>query len=257
MLNSEHQSEWDRFELYHKSSTSERLWKPNIFLQETVEMMLGDPKGISEQAAVQISPLSAANDEAQNRRLSRISESCEWFRNNSKDSKLDTSEQLTKASTIATTQHIAVDVGCGSGRDAVFLALALGPEWQVIAIDNHKKALERTKALAEREGVGSQVYGLSSGSPAPRKQNCAVTLDTSSLCRNGTPLASLLIAWCDLGQILCRCIDLRSEGLVSVKGAKLIHGHRFLHKQLFDEVVKEVIGGATLLVCYQRFHVIC
>ncbi|KAK3280771.1 hypothetical protein CYMTET_11402 [Cymbomonas tetramitiformis] len=48
---------------------------------------------------------------------------------------------------------VAIDVGCGSGRDAVYLALALGPEWEVIAIDNHVAALDRTAELAKRAGV--------------------------------------------------------------------------------------------------------
>eukprot|EP00958_Prasinococcus_capsulatus_P022223 scaffold3111_cov332-Prasinococcus_capsulatus_cf.AAC.17 len=52
---------------------------------------------------------------------------------------------------------LAVDVGCGSGRDAVYLALKLGPRWKVLAVDNHRAALARTRALAEREGVGAQV----------------------------------------------------------------------------------------------------
>ena len=52
---------------------------------------------------------------------------------------------------------IAVDAGCGNGRDAVYLALALGPAWTVYAIDNHKGALARTAELAERSGVADRV----------------------------------------------------------------------------------------------------
>eukprot|EP00238_Polyblepharides_amylifera_P013945 CAMPEP_0196574968 /NCGR_PEP_ID=MMETSP1081-20130531/4555_1 /TAXON_ID=36882 /ORGANISM="Pyramimonas amylifera, Strain CCMP720" /LENGTH=241 /DNA_ID=CAMNT_0041893133 /DNA_START=328 /DNA_END=1053 /DNA_ORIENTATION=+ len=48
---------------------------------------------------------------------------------------------------------VAIDVGCGSGRDAVFLALELGPQWEVVAVDNHKGALQRAADLAKREGV--------------------------------------------------------------------------------------------------------
>ena len=46
----------------------------------------------------------------------------------------------------------AIDVGCGSGRDAVYMAGALGKEWQVIGCDNHVGALERARALAASEG---------------------------------------------------------------------------------------------------------
>lgn len=57
-------------------------------------------------------------------------------------------------------QPVAVDLGCGNGRDAVYLALALGPGWTVYALDNHKGALERTRALAERSGVGDRVKAV-------------------------------------------------------------------------------------------------
>lgn len=54
-------------------------------------------------------------------------------------------------------KKVAVDVGCGSGRDLVWLALQLGPEWEVVGLDNHKAALERAMVLAESEGVADRV----------------------------------------------------------------------------------------------------
>ena len=47
----------------------------------------------------------------------------------------------------------AIDVGCGSGRDAVFLAQTLGDTWETIGVDNHKGALERAQRLADGCGV--------------------------------------------------------------------------------------------------------
>ncbi len=44
----------------------------------------------------------------------------------------------------------ALDLGCGSGRDAVFLALH---DWEVIAIDQASGALKKAQMLAEHEGV--------------------------------------------------------------------------------------------------------
>ena len=42
-----------------------------------------------------------------------------------------------------------MDVGCGSGRDAVFLRQQLqAPAWDVVGVDNHAGALERGRALA-------------------------------------------------------------------------------------------------------------
>jgi len=52
--------------------------------------------------------------------------------------------------------HVALDVGCGSGRDAVFLALELPPSWTVCGLDNHGDALLRTGDLARRTGVTVQ-----------------------------------------------------------------------------------------------------
>jgi len=43
---------------------------------------------------------------------------------------------------------LALDIGCGSGRDAVFLAQELGDNWDVVGIDNHVAALDRARALA-------------------------------------------------------------------------------------------------------------
>jgi len=45
---------------------------------------------------------------------------------------------------------LAIDLGCGCGRDAVYLA-ARG--WQVIAVDNRPKMLQRAVALAVHESV--------------------------------------------------------------------------------------------------------
>ena len=51
---------------------------------------------------------------------------------------------------------VALDLGCGSGRDAVFLAQALPPGAvaTVVGVDNHEGALDRARALAARAGVG-------------------------------------------------------------------------------------------------------
>lgn len=55
-------------------------------------------------------------------------------------------------------KKVAVDVGCGSGRDLVWLALQLGPEWDVVGLDNHKAALQRARTLAESAGVADRVF---------------------------------------------------------------------------------------------------
>ena len=42
---------------------------------------------------------------------------------------------------------LAMDLGCGAGRDSCFLALR---GWRVVAVDNMKKALERVRLLESR-----------------------------------------------------------------------------------------------------------
>lgn len=48
----------------------------------------------------------------------------------------------------------ALDVGCGSGRDAVFMAMQ---GWSVVGLDNMPKALARARGLAERHAVSQAV----------------------------------------------------------------------------------------------------
>ncbi|KAJ8908201.1 hypothetical protein NDN08_008295 [Rhodosorus marinus] len=47
---------------------------------------------------------------------------------------------------------VAIDYGCGSGRDVVYLAQRL-KGWRVIGVDNHSNALARAERLARRYGV--------------------------------------------------------------------------------------------------------
>ena len=54
---------------------------------------------------------------------------------------------------ITTPEGVVVDVGCGSGRDAVYLRQHLqAPEWDVVGVDNHAAALERGRTLARSCG---------------------------------------------------------------------------------------------------------
>jgi tellurite methyltransferase len=48
-----------------------------------------------------------------------------------------------------------LDVGCGEGRNAVFFARN---GYEVIAFDSSPKGLEKTRLLAERTGVGVEVF---------------------------------------------------------------------------------------------------
>ncbi|CAN0548631.1 unnamed protein product, partial [Ectocarpus sp. 12 AP-2014] len=45
---------------------------------------------------------------------------------------------------------LVLDLGCGSGRDTVYMAQRLPPGTRVVGVDNHSYALERGARLAER-----------------------------------------------------------------------------------------------------------
>jgi SAM-dependent methyltransferase len=61
------------------------------------------------------------------------------------------------AALLAADGPLAVDVGCGHGRDAVFLA-ARG--WRVLALDEQDRLVRKLRAFAAREGVAARVAGL-------------------------------------------------------------------------------------------------
>ena len=62
-----------------------------------------------------------------------------------------------------------LDLGCGAGRDAAFLALR---GWAVLAVDNMPKALARARLLAARCRVGGGATGgCTGGEGGDRRQN--------------------------------------------------------------------------------------
>mmetsp|Transcript_26743 Transcript_26743/g.47375 ORF Transcript_26743/g.47375 Transcript_26743/m.47375 type:complete len:236 (+) Transcript_26743:3-710(+) len=50
---------------------------------------------------------------------------------------------------------LALDLGCGSGRDVIRLA---DRGWNVVGLDSMAKALDRCRNLAERQGIDSRVH---------------------------------------------------------------------------------------------------
>jgi SAM-dependent methyltransferase len=75
---------------------------------------------------------------------------------------------------------LAVDLGCGSGRDAVHLASVLGtraPRWHVLGIDNHEAALERGRALGRRVLPSSRQPQLTFESADLRKGGLQAALE--------------------------------------------------------------------------------
>ena len=115
----------------------------------------------------------------------------------------------------------AVDVGCGSGRDAVYLAMKLPRDFVVIGIDNHKAALSRAQTLANRSGVpNSRIRWVCEDvrkAGALRRIIEQVVSETENRERHGEGF-----------EIDCYEED---DGLVDV-----VHGCRFLDSRLLLEV---------------------
>ena len=121
---------------------------------------------------------------------------------------------------------LAVDLGCGSGRDAVHLAHVLSqraPRWSVVGVDNHAAALDRGRLLAERVLPGAK--GDDGGSDG-----------------------SLPTTRCDFV-----AADLRKRGLETLLDSRpdaplrLVHGCRWLDVKLLSEIPALLAPGGYFL----------
>ncbi|CAM9411663.1 unnamed protein product [Scytosiphon promiscuus] len=167
---------------------------------------------------------------------------------------------------------LVLDLGCGSGRDTVYMAQHLPPGTRVIGVDNHSYALERGARLANQwleasassEGcthgggeVGSnggkgqaRTRGekAGSGSEEPTRGGSARTVaegsggeneGDSGATRGGPPDAQQGRA--------CEWLlaDLRKEGSLDGLRASVVHGHRFKCEQLLPLLRDDVLlpGG--------------
>lgn len=131
---------------------------------------------------------------------------------------------------------VVLDLGCGSGRDTVYMAQHLPPGTRVIGVDNHSFALERGARLAEQwlEGGGSDVASDHSANPSragdasgleAEKKNDGTDCDCGAGAREGPP---------GVGRRACEWLlaDLRKEGSLDGLRASVVHGHRFKCEQL-------------------------
>ncbi len=103
---------------------------------------------------------------------------------------------------------VAVDVGCGSGRDAVAMALRLGGSWRVYGVDNHDGALQRGRALSRESGAGVDFVNLELRKPP--------ALDELAGLGGGAPL-------------------------------RLLHGCRFLHRPLLEAAPSLLAAGGLVV----------
>ena len=103
---------------------------------------------------------------------------------------------------------VVLDLGCGSGRDAVYLASQLesrGAAWEVAGVDNHEAALERGRALARQNRIDARRCSFANADL--RKGGLEATLEA-----RGLPLR--LIHGCRFLDVdlLCRMPPLLAPG---------------------------------------------
>ncbi|CAB1121311.1 unnamed protein product [Ectocarpus sp. CCAP 1310/34] len=157
---------------------------------------------------------------------------------------------------------LVLDLGCGSGRDTVYMAQRLPPGTRVVGVDNHSYALERGARLAERwledtssgKVVGGSGNGGGSEEGATRSQRETQTgclggvrsraggrSDTDG--REGTTQGQPP----EVRQRACEwsLTDLRKEGSLDAMRASIVHGHRFKCERLLPLLRDHVLlpGG--------------
>lgn len=154
-----------------------------------------------------------------------------------------------------TDDGVVLDLGCGSGRDTVYMAQHLPPGTRVIGVDNHSLALERGARLAEQwlEGGGSDK--ASDHSARPSRAGAASGLEAGKKKaspvdgRSGTDGGCGAAAREGLGVRRRACewllADLRKEGSLDGLRASVVHGHRFKCEQLLPLLRDDVSDAWT------------
>lgn len=107
-----------------------------------------------------------------------------------------------------------LDLGCGSGRDTVYMAQHLPPDTRVIGVDNHSYALERGAKLADKWVDAAQRLD---GSAIKDER---LSLNIGPQANNERRACEWLLA------------DLRKPGSLGDLKAHVIHGHRFKCEQM-------------------------
>lgn len=134
----------------------------------------------------------------------------------------------------------ALDLGCGSGRDTVFMSQHLPPGTRVIGVDNHSYALQRGKGLAQ--GWLNQGGWAHSGT----QDEDGPQLDLGSSLEEMTEQIDMegkcFYSSQSGGKRTCEWIlaDLRKEGSLDGLHAGIVHGHRFKCEQLLPALRDEV-----------------
>lgn len=163
-----------------------------------------------------------------------------------------------------TGERLVLDLGCGNGRDTVYMAQNLPPGTRVVGVDNHSYALERGAGLAEqwldntssrddRDGSGGGISDGGSEEGAMRSRQGAESdweergeetsdPDGHGKANNDCP---------NVRRRACQWLltDLRKEGSLDGLRACVVHGHRFKCEQLLPLLRDDVRGIFCFFMC--------
>lgn len=161
-------------------------------------------------------------------------------------------------------ESVWLDLGCGSGRDTVYMAQRLPPATRVVGVDNHSYALERGEELAKlwierEEGIGGSAEkngdlggtigedSKSGGRVGSMGRVGAADDRQGNAAGTGSGIGGVVRRRCDwLGA------DLRKEGALAGIKATVIHGHRFKCEQLLpflrDEVSSAIVQRRAQMI---------
>ena len=149
-------------------------------------------------------------------------------------------------------EGLVLDLGCGSGRDAVYMAQHLPPGTPVVGVDNHSYALERGARLAEQwlEGGCGGGGGGESDHGAVRRPSADAASGLEAGEKAVRPGAGRRSAPGGPKARRRRCewllADLRKEGSLDGMRASVVHGHRFKCERLLPLLRDDVSElGAT------------
>eukprot|EP00752_Nemacystus_decipiens_P016445 g14701.t1 len=155
--------------------------------------------------------------------------------------------------TAAAADGAVLDLGCGSGRDTVFMAQHLPPGTRVIGVDNHSFALERGARLAEQWlEVGGGGHRASDYGTAPSLADVASGWEMGKVTNgiDGEGGAAAREAPPGVRRRACEWLlaDLRKEGCLDGVRASVVHGHRFKCEQLLPLLRDDVLlpGGCFI-----------
>lgn len=167
---------------------------------------------------------------------------------------------------------LVLDLGCGSGRDTVYMAQRLPPGTRIVGVDNHSYALERGARLAERwleDTSSGEVVGGSGGGGGREEGATRSQQETQTGCLGGVRSRAVGRSDTDgnegatqgkppeVRQRACEwsLADLRKEGSLDGMRASIVHGHRFKCERLLPllrDHVREHVGH-TLALCLVGF----